>query len=441
MAKIFVSYRRSDAEMEAGRITDWLDRHFGDDDVFMDIDAIEPGESFRSRIGATVASVDALVAVIGRSWLGATDEQGRRRLDNPHDVLRVEIASALERGILVVPICVQGVSMPRAEELPADLQPLAERNALSLSSTNWRPGMERLIAALERVIGPGRPVATTGGTGPLPTVVALVGAALLVAGLFFTTRTTPHETLLHPRFGGSANFHNSSALWRIAGLVSALPVFALAALTAIGTSWLRARRAFALGLLVATGAQGVAYYAGVLTARGLDRNGAFFAALLGGVLVLAAAWLARAPVPVAAGLDQRMRILAGLGAVAMLVGMTIDFNSGGTDHRYASSVFDAVHVERWDVVVVAIVALAVALTTLGQRRTLAAGLLAGCGFGIAFVWLRFVVIPLLQSREVATPAAGGYVGLLGACLVAYAGVAALRERAPVEAVAHVAPTS
>ena len=110
MAKIFVSYRRDDASSEAGRITDWLDRHFGEDEVFMDINALEPGVDFVEGIEQAVEMIDALIAVIGPGWVDAEDEHGNRRLDDPTDWVRLEVANALQRGIRVIPVLVKGAA-------------------------------------------------------------------------------------------------------------------------------------------------------------------------------------------------------------------------------------------------------------------------------------------------------------------------------------------
>src|SRR5207247_2365741 len=105
-------YRREDASGHAGRLYDVLAAAFGADQVFIDVDTIEPGVDFVERIETSVASVDALVAVIGRDWLTAADAEGRRRLDNPEDFVRLEIASALSRNIRVIPVLVEGARMP-----------------------------------------------------------------------------------------------------------------------------------------------------------------------------------------------------------------------------------------------------------------------------------------------------------------------------------------
>ena len=114
MGGIFISYRREDSGPYAGRLGDVLSQHFGADQVFRDIDRIKPGERFPSRIEQAVGSCDALLALIGPTWLSITDDAGRRRLDNPDDVLRREIATALGRGddVLVIPVLVGPTSMP-----------------------------------------------------------------------------------------------------------------------------------------------------------------------------------------------------------------------------------------------------------------------------------------------------------------------------------------
>ena len=95
MRAIFISYRREDAEGQAGRLFNDLARYFGEDSVFMDVAGIEPGRDFRRVIDEHVASCGVLLAMIGKTWIDATDESGRRRLEDPMDFVRLETASAL----------------------------------------------------------------------------------------------------------------------------------------------------------------------------------------------------------------------------------------------------------------------------------------------------------------------------------------------------------
>ena len=99
-----------------------------------------------------MGACDVLVAVIGKRWLSAADEEGRRRLDNPEDFVRVEVGTALKRGVRVIPVLVEGASMPRAAELPEDLKALVRRNALSVSHDGFRADSERLIDSVGEVL-------------------------------------------------------------------------------------------------------------------------------------------------------------------------------------------------------------------------------------------------------------------------------------------------
>ncbi len=75
MPKIFISYRRDDSASNAGRIYDRLEGHFGQGQVFMDVDTIRPGLDFVDVVREAVGSCDAFIAVIGRAlWLAATGD-------------------------------------------------------------------------------------------------------------------------------------------------------------------------------------------------------------------------------------------------------------------------------------------------------------------------------------------------------------------------------
>ena len=107
--QIFISYRRDDEKYAAGRLYDHLSQHFAKNQVFIDVDNLEPGVDFIDAIEASVGSCDALIAVIGKRWLTSSDQKGKRRLDNPEDFVRLEVATALKRNIRVIPVLVDGV--------------------------------------------------------------------------------------------------------------------------------------------------------------------------------------------------------------------------------------------------------------------------------------------------------------------------------------------
>jgi hypothetical protein len=154
VTKILVSYRREDSAAYAGRLADRLRDHFGADNVFVDIDTIRPGQDFVDGLERSLSACDALVAVIGRTWLTGSDASGRRRLDNPDDFVRLEIATALRRGIPVVPTLVAGAAMPAAADLPDDLSTLARRQALEVSDLRFHQDVDRLVAALSHAASP-----------------------------------------------------------------------------------------------------------------------------------------------------------------------------------------------------------------------------------------------------------------------------------------------
>jgi Tol biopolymer transport system component len=149
--RIVINYRRDDTAGHALHLYDTLAARFGNDHVFMDIDAIEPGVDFTKVLEHAVDSCDAFISLIGRQWLTVTDAQGRRRLENPGDFVRLEIEAALDRDVRLIPVLVQEAEMPTEDELPAPLARLAYRNAIEIRDISWRSDAERLVRTLERL--------------------------------------------------------------------------------------------------------------------------------------------------------------------------------------------------------------------------------------------------------------------------------------------------
>ena len=148
-SKIFISYRRDDSAGHAGRLYDSLVAHFSREQIFMDVDAIEPGEDFFEVIENAMGACGVLVVIIGRQWLESADAHGRR-LDRSNDWVRLEVAAALEKKIRVIPVLVQGAAMPSAELLPETLATLARRQAFELSDLRWYSDVERLAASIKK---------------------------------------------------------------------------------------------------------------------------------------------------------------------------------------------------------------------------------------------------------------------------------------------------
>ena len=152
--RIFISYRRSDSADIAGRIYDRLIDKFGRGPIFKDVDSIPLGVDFKEYLDKKVSECNILLAVIGKHWLDASDASGKRRLEDASDFVRIEIESALQRGIPVIPLLVQGAQVPHEEHLPASLRKLVYRNGIPIRpDPDFHRDMDRLISALEKYIG------------------------------------------------------------------------------------------------------------------------------------------------------------------------------------------------------------------------------------------------------------------------------------------------
>jgi hypothetical protein len=152
--RIFISYRRQDSGGSAGWLSERLSNHFGQDNIFIDIYTIELGVDFEQKIQEAVTSCDVLLAVIGPAWLTIMDKEGQRRLEDPNDFVRLEVLTALERDIRVIPLLVQGASMPKEKDLPKELASLARRNGMEIEHESFNSDVNLLITKLEKMLGP-----------------------------------------------------------------------------------------------------------------------------------------------------------------------------------------------------------------------------------------------------------------------------------------------
>jgi hypothetical protein len=130
--RIFLSYRRADTEGFAHAIYNLLVPTFGSKNLFMDVDTIQPGQDFVEVLNQAVSNCDVMLVLIGPKWLNITDENGRRRLDDPDDFVRIEIKSAIEQKKVIIPVLLQGANMPCEEELPTGLGSLHRRQAFRI---------------------------------------------------------------------------------------------------------------------------------------------------------------------------------------------------------------------------------------------------------------------------------------------------------------------
>src|SRR5260370_664405 len=148
MSTVFISYRREITAGEARALFNELLGKLGENSVFMDVDSIALGRDFRGALQKTLESCDLMLVLIGRDWADVKDEEGRPRLHNPGDFVRLEIEAALKRDIVVTPILVQGAHMPAPEQLPAEIRDLVYRNGFELSHNRWESDFAEMTRRL-----------------------------------------------------------------------------------------------------------------------------------------------------------------------------------------------------------------------------------------------------------------------------------------------------
>jgi TIR domain/WD domain, G-beta repeat len=149
-AKIFICYRRGSAGWPASWLADQLTKHFGAESVFQDVESILPGDDFPAEIESAIAACWAFLVVIGKGWLAAEGDSGRR-LDDPRDWVRLELEAALARDVRVIPVLLDGAKMPAADDLPLTVQGLSRKHAVALDPVTR--DTRSLVSVLEAVRG------------------------------------------------------------------------------------------------------------------------------------------------------------------------------------------------------------------------------------------------------------------------------------------------
>lgn len=186
MTKIFLSYRRDDSQHPADRLFASMQAYLApSDEVFIDVDGIKPGEDFERHLDERVSRCDVFLALIGPDWLSVKNDAGVRRLDDPKDWVRIEIASALRRNIPVVPVLLDGTPMPTAAQLPDNLQALSRRNAEELRRLTFDADVDRLMRKLGLGKRRGKP------TPIMLIAAAALGIAVIAAGAAFFAMRQP----------------------------------------------------------------------------------------------------------------------------------------------------------------------------------------------------------------------------------------------------------
>jgi hypothetical protein len=211
MTGILISYRREDSSPSAGRLYDVMVRHFGRDQVFLDIDVISPGEDFREAIRRACSSCKVLLAIIGREWANVRDKNGKLRLDSESDYVRLEIAFALQKGIRVIPVLVSGAGMPEESALPPDLRAIVYRNAYDVSERHFHQDVQLLVDALKKTLSIALPqINLAPPTREMPSLFPLFGITLGISTVSQLAKIACKTTMIDDTFRMPYHYY----IWR-----------------------------------------------------------------------------------------------------------------------------------------------------------------------------------------------------------------------------------
>ncbi len=172
--RIFVNYRRDDSASHALNVAQYLEATFGKRNVFLDIDRMRAGQSFPTVLKERLSASKVMLAVIGPKWLELRNEHGERRIADASDWVRLEIATALQSGTVVIPVLVGGATLPRKGDLPPDLQPLTDQHAVTVTTNGFRNEMAGLARDIRAIPGP-MPWGMIGGGAAAVLAVVLGG--------------------------------------------------------------------------------------------------------------------------------------------------------------------------------------------------------------------------------------------------------------------------
>jgi hypothetical protein len=198
---IFISYRHKDTQGEASRLADDLREALSGVQIFRDVETIAPGEDFVAALERALADCSVMLVLIGPIWLEARDAQGGRKIDDPNDWTRLEVATGLNRNVRVIPVTCRDAQLPATEELPEDIRALRRRQAFQLDNDRWRYDFEQLVEKLAQSEGFKRAQrAPAAGTTPIPVetprpsslkrwgmiAAAIAGVAVVIGALIDT---------------------------------------------------------------------------------------------------------------------------------------------------------------------------------------------------------------------------------------------------------------
>jgi uncharacterized protein YecT (DUF1311 family) len=185
--KIFINYRRSINLKDAQLLHAALCRRFGQSRVFLDVSGLDGGDHWLHTLEKQVDASSAMVSLIGKNWADVADETGQRRLDNPNDFVRFEIARAFSREMPVLPVLIDGATMPDISRLPSHLAPLTFSQAMLLREESFDDDAKRIAERLKLLLAmAGRQGIASWKVGAM--LLAAIAAGI-AAGPYLLTKT------------------------------------------------------------------------------------------------------------------------------------------------------------------------------------------------------------------------------------------------------------
>lgn len=182
---LFISYRRIDTGEPVGRIYDRLTEQFPTEEIFRDLESIPIGQPYEDVIREKLRKSKVALVIIGPQWASITDACGNPRLEDPNDLVRIEVLEALSLEILVVPVLVSKAEMPSSDKLPPALQQIVRLNAVDVRpDPDFHRDMDRLIDKLSNLLTPLAPAekhTQPTSKNRLSTAVASISILIFVA--------------------------------------------------------------------------------------------------------------------------------------------------------------------------------------------------------------------------------------------------------------------
>ena len=154
--KIFISYRRSECQQEVVLLYKHLETIFGADSVFLDIDGIPPGEDFSEVLAQKINRCSIFLSLIGGDWHLLRDSNGRARINSRNDYVKKEIKMALDSGVKIIPVLLNGASMPDEKSLPKDIRGLSKKQAVQINTRSvheFNNSVEILVSQIKLTEG------------------------------------------------------------------------------------------------------------------------------------------------------------------------------------------------------------------------------------------------------------------------------------------------